>query len=338
MDITIVKENSTARCSKSKQQHVEVSASTYVVYKSRWYVLFSFCLLSMVNAWIWITFAPFVEVLASTQLWKGTSESEIDALSGVYFYIYVPFSFVSLQLLKRKGLRFGLLLASTLNLIGSFVRLFAIYYRSYATVYVGTIFCALAQTFTLSMPPMLSGHWFSEKERGTATAIGVLSNSLGTAVGLGATVFLKFPSDVEATTVKQAASLLSPYLFLQFMVSTLASISSCLFVQSDSPPTPPSRAALQIVPTGASNETSALIVAARPTHHENDICMEEPLVEAAPGYWESIRMLVTDPSGISFTAAYGVSVGCYYSIPLFFSQCQKHFMKMTLDFWVYYTS
>jgi FLVCR family feline leukemia virus subgroup C receptor-related protein len=328
----------------SDDETTSVTIGLYVVYKSRWLVLFSFCMLSMVNAWIWITWSPCVEV--STHLWRSgvVSESQMDALSGIYFYIYVPFSFLSLQLLKRKGLRFGLLVASTLNVVGAFIRWYAILARTYRTVYIGTIFCALAQTFTLSMPPMLSGHWFSDHERGIATAIGVLSNSVGTAVGLGASIFLKFPAIPTTKApefhplVEDIVSLFRIYLFLQLIISVLASFSMYLFVKSDYPPTPPSRAAWEqqthsrnTNDGGVETTISDGLVIARNTPNETSVLLSEIKQQSPckennnhPDYWDSIRMFLTDPSGLSFTVAYGLAVSCYYSVPPFLSQLLFH--------------
>lgn len=314
------------------------AAVTYIVYKARWLVLLSFCLLSMVNAWIWITWSPLVDV--STRLF-GASEAQIDALSGIYFYIYVPFSFLSLQLLKRNGLRFGLQAAATLNLVGSFLRWYAVLRRSYPTVYIGTIFCALAQTFTLSMPPMLSGHWFSDHERGIATAIGVLSNSVGTAAGLGASIFLKFPTipigynalEGYPQLFEDITTVFRIYLFFQLVISMAASLSMNWFVISDYPPTPPSRAAWEqqklsnnaggiadsietdglAITSFAPNECSALLSSMQ----QPPSCEQE---QSYCTYWDSLRLFLTDPSGLSFTAAYGLAVSCYYSIPPFLSQ------------------
>lgn len=315
------------------------ATTAYVVYKARWVVLFSFCLLSMVNAWIWITWSPLVDV--STRLF-GASEAQIDALSGIYFYIYVPFSFLSLQLLKRKGLRFGLQAAATLNLVGSFLRWYAVLKKSYRTVYIGTIFCALAQTFTLSMPPMLSGHWFSDHERGIATAIGVLSNSVGTAVGLGASIFLEFPTipigndalEKHSSAHEDIPTTFKIYLFVQLVISMAASLSMSWFVISDYPPTPPSRAAWEqqklshntsdtvdsiqtdgfAMTTFAPNESSSLLSSVQQPSSNCE------LNQSYLAYWDSLRIFLTDPSGLSFTVAYGLAVSCYYSIPPFLSQ------------------
>ena len=56
-------------------------------------------------------------------------------------------------------------------------------------VFIGTFFCALGQCFTLATPPFIAGVWFGSKERGIATALGVLANQLGTALGLGASIY-----------------------------------------------------------------------------------------------------------------------------------------------------
>lgn len=151
----------------------------FVLYPRRWIVLASFFLLSMSNSWMWITWSPLAEKAA--RFWDVSIDA-VDGLSAVYMYIYVPFSFVSLHLVvHRLGLRGGLLASSILNGIGAIVRCACV--ASYRWVYLGTVIAALAQTFTLSAPPLLSANWFPDSERATATSIGVLANQLGITIG-----------------------------------------------------------------------------------------------------------------------------------------------------------
>ena len=160
----------------------------FILYPQRWSVLASFACLSMSSAWMWITWSPLTVLVAD--LWN-VDEGAVDALSGVYMYIYVPCSFLSLYLVvTHLGLRRGLILGAAFNLSGAVLRYTG---RSdYNSVYVGTILAAVAQTFTLSTPPLIAGSWFGATERGTATALGVLANQMGTALGMGITIFANF--------------------------------------------------------------------------------------------------------------------------------------------------
>ena len=58
-----------------------------------------------------------------------------------------------------------------LNLVVSLLRYR--HFESYTGVFVGTVFCAVAQTFTLAMPSRLSEYWFEMEEQATTTSVGV---------------------------------------------------------------------------------------------------------------------------------------------------------------------
>jgi sugar phosphate permease len=109
---------------------------------------------------------------------------------------------------------------------------------------------AVAQTFTLSTPPLIAGSWFGATERATATALGVLANQMGTALGMGITILADFSL---STTTKSNThthtlideNMLKVYLGVQLLVATIAFILVATFV-ADEPPTPPSTATLLI--------------------------------------------------------------------------------------------
>jgi MFS family permease len=259
---------------------------------------------------MWITWSPISALVA--QLWN-VSEGDIDALAGVYMYIYVPGSFVSLWLIvHRLHLRKGLLVGALLNVSGALVRYQGM--NDYSHVYIGTLLCAMAQTFTLSVPPLLSGNWFGADERATATSIGVLANQFGTAVGLGATGLINFTD----STGKLNVTTLETYLCIQLGAATLALLLVIVFVTADRPPTPPSTAATMLV--------SEMVVL--PLCNDESKASEETLLlngstkmrlaETTPTYFESVHIVFQD--ALPFVLVFGLSVGTYYTIPAFLSQ------------------
>jgi hypothetical protein len=230
------------------------TTTIYQVYYQRWLVLGSFALLSMTSSWIWITWSPISPNMAP--YWHVTL-ADVDNLMGIYMYIYVPCSFVSLYLVVNYiGLKNGLITAGVFNMIGAIVRYY--YMDHYRIVYIGTILCAIAQTFTLSTPPLISTRWFASSERGTATSLGILANQFGTAIGLGITTMIRLVDDdtLNDDTNNNYSSLEQPinrivlqrYLAMQTIVSVLALVLIVLF-SAEFPPSPPSKAAAMIHPT-----------------------------------------------------------------------------------------
>mmetsp|Transcript_1738 Transcript_1738/g.2597 ORF Transcript_1738/g.2597 Transcript_1738/m.2597 type:complete len:426 (+) Transcript_1738:463-1740(+) len=252
---------------------------------------------------MWITWSPISSNVARN-LWH-VNESAVDQLSSVYMYVYILLSFPALYLLhSRFKLKRGLVVASCINLAGSVIRFW--YVRSYTCVYIGTMLCAVAQTLTLAIPPLLSGNWFGAHERAMATSLGVLANQMGTAVGLGATVIV----DLNISTMNDNSDegggggieRLQRYVGVQCVFSLLAAAMVVVWVEND-PPTPPS---------AASEATHLQPISMIPSEEEDPT--------TAVGYLESIRLVLLDRSGFLFAIVYGLSVGVFYAVATFLSQ------------------
>jgi MFS family permease len=319
----------------------------FILYPQRWSVLASFACLSMSSAWMWITWSPLTVLVAG--LWD-VDEGAVDALSGVYMYIYVSCSFVSLYLVvTHLGLRRGLILGAAFNLVGAVLRYTG---RSdYNSVYLGTLLAAVAQTFTLSTPPLIAGSWFGATERATATALGVLANQMGTALGMGITIFADFSAPATNIDTKSNTptliddNMLKLYLGVQLLVATMAFVLVAAFV-ADEPPTPPStatsltryaktktdeaKAEIRIqsstngldadVPnekTFLSNDTSSpvgpsiLSQSKEGDNNQNIVFM---------GYFQSVSEIWSNSSSLTCVLSFGMSAGVYYTIPTFLSQ------------------
>ena len=159
----------------------------FKVYTQQWIVLISFCTLIWCLARIWITWNPIAKLMAN--LWK-VPLSHIDALSGVYLCIYVLFAMASLWFVNRYSLCLGLCLAAVFNAGGAF--LCYVGQDIYLQVYIGMMLCAVAQTFTLAAPPLVSTKLFAAHKWATAAAVGGLCNIMSTALGLGAIMVVNF--------------------------------------------------------------------------------------------------------------------------------------------------
>lgn len=298
--------------------NLSLEPSSYTLYPQRWLVLASFALLSMSSAWLWITWSPIAELVAD-DLWKR-SISDVDALAGVYLYVYMT-SFLSLYLVVHYlGLYRGLLVGAAFNTVGAAIRYF--YVEDYRMVYFGTLLAAYAQTYTLSTPPLIAGSWFGAGERGTATALGVLANQMGTAIGLGATIVVDFGgNDGEELRL----GVLRTYLGVQVLVAILA-VALVAVYGGDKPPTPPSLAADLLSKAQKehesifADESTPLVV--RTSHYGEELELKEgPNVSVtAVGYLESVHIAVTSFGHLSYILSFGMTVGVYYTLPAFLSQ------------------
>ena len=61
---------------------------TYKVYHARWHMLMIFCLLTFTNAFLWIGFAPIVEL---TEKYYNISSTWVNLLSAIFMIMYTSY-------------------------------------------------------------------------------------------------------------------------------------------------------------------------------------------------------------------------------------------------------
>lgn len=154
----------------------------------RWIVLFSFCLISGLNAIHWIVYGIVQDVVIAfyNQSLPSTSAAQYDTvnwLSMVYMVCYVALVFPAMFLLDRKGMRVSCLIGASLTALGSCIKCASVDPKFFAVAMAGQTLCAAGSAFILGIPARLSSVWFKSKEIATATSIGVFGNQLGTAIG-----------------------------------------------------------------------------------------------------------------------------------------------------------
>eukprot|EP00475_Leptophrys_vorax_P029187 TRINITY_DN4264_c0_g1_i2.p1 TRINITY_DN4264_c0_g1~~TRINITY_DN4264_c0_g1_i2.p1 ORF type:complete len:307 (-),score=58.45 TRINITY_DN4264_c0_g1_i2:767-1687(-) len=147
----------------------------------RWAVLFIYLTLAASNQWLWITFSTITDL---TEEKFGVASSAVDWLSTVYFIVYIPFVFLGPLMVTSYSLRTAVVISSCFNCAGAIVRYIACLSDSYAVLMLGQIIAAFAQPFFYPLSTQLASEWFPVSERAFATGVGVLSNYLGTALGL----------------------------------------------------------------------------------------------------------------------------------------------------------
>eukprot|EP01137_Pigoraptor_chileana_P030615 Opistho-2@17354 len=158
-------------------------AQPYILYKSRWLMLFIVCLLNISNAAFWISYSPIADI---TSAYYDKSLTLVNLLSQIFMICYIPLGFSSSWALDARGLRFGVLIGAVLNFIGGWVRYASEFAPSrdgsFAVLFFGQTLAACAQPFILNAPTKLAAVWFGEKERATANTIASVSNPLGVAI------------------------------------------------------------------------------------------------------------------------------------------------------------
>lgn len=179
-----------AAATECNEEEANIASSNKEIklYFKRWLVLFSFCLVTGLNAFHWIVYSIIQDIVIQfyNQSLPQDTASQYDAanwFSMVYMLCYIPLVFPAMFLLDRKGLRLSCILGALLTTVGSCIKIAAIKPNLFPVAMLAQTICAIGQAFTLSVPARLSALWFGQREAATATSIGVFGNQLGTAIG-----------------------------------------------------------------------------------------------------------------------------------------------------------
>mmetsp|Transcript_3494 Transcript_3494/g.4814 ORF Transcript_3494/g.4814 Transcript_3494/m.4814 type:complete len:444 (+) Transcript_3494:1752-3083(+) len=206
----------------------------FVLYKTRWLMLFLFCMLSFSNAILWITYAPIASLVMDRY---NVGAFAVNSLSLIFMILYIPFVFVASWIIDSKfgGLRVGVISGSVLNVLGAWIRVAGYQPNElgFAINFVGQSIAALAQTFILGVPPKVAANWFGEHERATATSIGALCNQLGVAIG-----FLMSP------LIAKKEEDITLLLLVQAILCSVIGVFTIIFMR-EKPPTVPSQTAAE---------------------------------------------------------------------------------------------
>jgi MFS family permease len=158
----------------------------YQVYGYRWVVTTVFGLILLVQAWLWISFAP-IETQVEHALGVGTTAVRLLALVGPFMFIFVSTFAGSLS--DNRGWKFsagvgvamlmvaGVVKAVTPHLISSGTGQYWVYFFMQILGGTGSAF-ALAN---LSKMPI---KWYPEKQRALGNGLTTMMMYLGTAIGL----------------------------------------------------------------------------------------------------------------------------------------------------------
>lgn len=148
---------------------------------SKWATLAVYFIIVAHNAVQFINFAP-IEVEA--RQFFDLDSLQINFLATVYAITYPAFIIVGCLVFQRHGLWPSMVIAGLFNAAGALLRVACVLWsRRYPLLLLSQIVNGTAEVFYLSLPPLLSGTWFTEKQRTFSTAIAVMANSIGTCIG-----------------------------------------------------------------------------------------------------------------------------------------------------------
>ncbi|KAH6936797.1 hypothetical protein HPB50_022756 [Hyalomma asiaticum] len=173
-----------------------LSDATVEATPRRFWILLTFCTLSMLNAFQWIQYSIIASVIKDHY---GVSDTVISWTSLLYLIGFMVLAFPSAWILDNMGLRVTVLIGALGTAIGACIKTFAVKPGQFTLVLIGQAFPAFAQAFILGVPPRLSSAWFKYEELSTACSMGVLGNNLGIALGFVIPPNVVHVEDVETS-------------------------------------------------------------------------------------------------------------------------------------------
>jgi len=210
-------------------------------------------------------------------------------------------------------LKLILIMANTMTLFGSILKLVAVCTREYWVYEVGQVLCAFAECFILLLPSTVANKWFPDAELGTATAIGVFGNQLGIGISFIIPPYLiteltnstvanfTLPNETSGNyshAIAELATVKEEFIYLTAGVTVVAVI---LLV------------ATLLSPAAPEHYPSEAAQLADKTHRR-----ESQSFQASNSFFKTLveikQLLTFYPSYIALTLSYGLLVGVYYAL------------------------
>ncbi|XP_013413057.1 disrupted in renal carcinoma protein 2 homolog [Lingula anatina] len=154
---------------------------TPVYYKRRWYIVFVYCVFSLIQSVIWNTWGP---ITVSAEYVFDWNDRTIDLLSnwGPISYLLTSLGFT--WIMDEKGLRWACLASAFVVAVGAALRCIPMDPKS-ATWFIhsGQFLNGMGSTVGSMAGPLISNTWFPLSQRTTVTTITSMFTVLGAAAG-----------------------------------------------------------------------------------------------------------------------------------------------------------
>ncbi|KAE8740737.1 hypothetical protein FOCC_FOCC013757 [Frankliniella occidentalis] len=259
----------------------------------RWLMLAIFCLVTLTNGCQWVQFSIIDNSVAA---YYGTSRDVVDWTSLLFMVTYIPGMLPAAWFLDKTGLRWTVLVAAAGNCLAAWLKVVAVRPDLLAVLFAGQGVAALVNCFVLSVPPRLAAVWFGERQVSTATAIGVIGNQLGNALGFAVpSVLVRAPPPAAGSSLEGIGDDMALMSYIVAGVTTAALLLAVLAFQA-APPLPPSQA----------------MAAALESERAGD-----GHTESLSQYCQSLKSLVGSPGFPQLLVAYGIINGVELTVGVY---------------------
>lgn len=220
------------------------------VYKSRWYILFTFSLLSLAQAAIWNTWGPLAQSGHDIFGWQNKDIALLTNWGPIsYIVADIPFSWM----MDVKGCRLACVITAFFCFVGTALRCITLK-KPYSTwlINIGQAINGAAGPVVMAAPPVLSSIWFPLHQRFTATAITSLAAVFGSTISplIGPLIVQTNTTNISTSVIKpqvivsieEEKSEMNTLLRLEFIFCAVVFIMVLVYFP-DKPPSPPSASA-----------------------------------------------------------------------------------------------
>lgn len=133
----------------------------------RWVLLASFSLSLIASGFAMVGFASVSTIIADIY---DTGAITLTLTTLIFLVEFVPMNFVVINQINTRGLRFCLLIAPVLTIVGGWMRQVISFYPHFWVVLIGTIPLGIGQPYLINSVSKLTSVWFGENEVNTPTS------------------------------------------------------------------------------------------------------------------------------------------------------------------------
>eukprot|EP01117_Protostelium_nocturnum_P012997 TRINITY_DN4816_c0_g1_i1.p1 TRINITY_DN4816_c0_g1~~TRINITY_DN4816_c0_g1_i1.p1 ORF type:complete len:486 (+),score=109.80 TRINITY_DN4816_c0_g1_i1:147-1604(+) len=191
-----------ARTSQEKNKEPPQDVVLGTLYYTRFWVMLLFSVIGSLQSMIWITYSNLTKV--SLEVY-GIGDDWILILVALAAFIYIPVLPVSTWMIDRLGLRWSVLAFTTIQLVGSGVRIFAVDGSTFWWVVLGLSLNAIPGPIWMAGTTRLSNLWFGQKERTAATFFQVCFINSGVALSFIVSMFITNGHRLQMLVIIQTA-------------------------------------------------------------------------------------------------------------------------------------
>lgn len=166
-----------------------------ILYNYRWVVLFAFFLSSVAIGAVIGSMNVAIVYRIGDEVVPSMKKGDMDWCRYSDLVLYFPMNYLSIYVIEKYGLKMCVIMGCIIMILGSAVRMTVFFNYSIWWWYYGHIITLSSSALLKTPVTKLASNWFGDKERGIATAIGIVSVPCGIFISKTMTMYMFDDSD-----------------------------------------------------------------------------------------------------------------------------------------------